>query len=877
MRIGPVLFRTANATVTRCHCGPEVCLTGTGTGSRLREGAGAARNRMWQPALTALLTILLSFSPYTAGSAQAASQQEVQPREYQEALEKLAAGDTATAIELLRVVTQAEPRFGPAFLQLGAVLTAQAGEVERDFADRLEAERMLRRALTLMGPKPEIILEWGMLMRKQHIRIDALRTVETAVRLAAEQEEDISPDQLARMHYGMGRIYEVWWEEIQDRCIPSRAEQACWFAAAPYAAACADVPDVHGYIAHRGRMLEHYRKALWLDPGNVDAGIRLLGHLAQQGDWEEYAALARQLKLAAPFDSRAFLFQGLGLHHRGRSDLAESAFQQALSLMSDDDLAGYRDISALLHPDSRRAYLERDDAGREDVERIFFIATDPMYLTDVEERRVAHYARVTWADLTYSSPASGARGWDTDRGHIHLRYGHPDLAIQIFADDDIESCGWPRWLTGSPRFRRDALSAVYWYYDFLGGESSVERPADFVFRRHPMYRYAGFAENTLLYSQDLQATRPERYQPITITESGGYAHQVVRFRSDDPELVRFEFHGAPPLKFLGTGAGDRLTAGLFLHDSVFNPVWRDRRDLELPSAGVTLSYQANLPPGAYFYSLEARATAPDSVPRLLARARQRIAGEAYAPDQVSLSDILLADSIEPRVPAVTRRADLHILPSLTSVMPPARPLDIYFEIYGLTPDEDGYGRFRAELEIAGAVGPSIVTRLLRGARDLIRVGPEEGPSQSWERIVAIPPEDDRIPEYLTVDLPQLRTGDYRIEIRVIDLESQDSATTTRLFTVDSRPSPPPRAQEPGDVGLEVLLPDPMDTRSLLHWLITGERDLPPDTVPPPEPRASPGAGAGAADAADAAAGPDIAPLPEPRDLPGAGAGAGHLY
>jgi len=761
-----------------------------------------------RPAAIGLAAVLFGAFPANASLALAGVQQQDQPAQYDQALALLASGDTAAALELLRAVTRSERSFGPGFLRLGAVLAAQASWMERDFGDRVEAERAFRRALRFMGPDPELLLEWGVLLTKQHIRIDALRTMENALRQASRQEAEFSPALVSRMHYAMARVYEVWWEDGQNmRLASTGAPRECWSGAAPTAASCADVPNVHVFIADRGRMKRHYRAAMELDAGNVDAGIRLLGHLADQEDWEEYEALADRLVAAAPLDARALLFRGLGLHHVGRTDLAESFFERALILMPPTERGAYERIDDLLHPRTRRAYLASDEAGRRDVERIFFTVTDPMYLTDVEERRMEHYGRTAWADLKFSSPTSGVSGWDTDRGLIYRRYGQPDIVRQ------------ERDRPPPPRTRADfERNPIEWgifieilYVNMF--RDLENRAHGFYFQRNETYRLAWLAPASRQQAENLEVLRPEYYRPRTITDVAEFPHQVVRFRGTSPGLVRFEIYGVPPVRFLGVGAGDSLVTGLFLHDFAYHPAGQHRRDIAgLEDAVPGLGYRIEKPAGTYFYSLEARAKAPDSVPRPLARSRSVLTAELYPPDRVSISDVLLADSILANVAAVSRRDELTIMPSHTMVRPPGRPLNIYFEVYGLAADDLGYGRFRVELLVADSAGPGLMTRILRGAQRIVRTTPEFDTRQRWERIVAIPRGDDRIPEYLTLDMPPLESGTYRVEINVTDLLNQTTATTTRYFLVD----PAPRLRGPAQPGI-------IGYEALLHRVITGER------------------------------------------------------
>src|SRR5690606_20063415 len=137
--------------------------------------------------------------------------QASEPAAYSEGMELLSAGDTLAAIDRFREATRVSPDFGPAYLRLGALLSARAGEREREFQERQEAERALRQALRLMGDHPEVLLEYGLLLRKQQIHTDAKRVLDRAWQAAERRGKELTPDERARMHFALGKVYETWW------------------------------------------------------------------------------------------------------------------------------------------------------------------------------------------------------------------------------------------------------------------------------------------------------------------------------------------------------------------------------------------------------------------------------------------------------------------------------------------------------------------------------------------------------------------------------------------------------------------------------------------------------------------------------------------
>ena len=100
--------------------------------------------------------------------------------------------------------------------------------------------------------------------------------------------------------------------------------------------------------------------------------------------------------------------------------------------MEPDEVQAYQSLDFILPQDEKRNY--QDDpvayASR------FWTSKDPRYLTPYNERKLAHYFRLTYADLLYGSPGLDMRGWETQRGRILVRYGPPRSDVVIVPQQD---------------------------------------------------------------------------------------------------------------------------------------------------------------------------------------------------------------------------------------------------------------------------------------------------------------------------------------------------------------------------------------------------------------------------------------------------------
>lgn len=769
------------------------------------------RSSIRLPTTIAVLVLWSVFSPVSEAQAQQLDSMTEPPASYSQALAMLDRGDTTAALQALRRATAEAPSFGPAFLRLGSILSARASEVETDFEERLEARRALERARELMGDDPEVLLEYGLLLRKQGMRTDARRVLDRAWRAARRAGEDLPPRTRARLHYSLARIYESWWEDWQNLVMFPENERVHLGCANIGLAICGPPSVAHAMFAvycparwwsqtsrlpaladlksdERARMIQHFTLAYEADSTLVDAAVRLLGHLADASRWDEYTSLAQKLVRSAGVDARPHLFLGLGLHESGREDEASVAFERGLSLLPPAERHVFDDVGLLLPAGVREDYADLDSAGRAATERLVFTAKDPLFLTEAEERRLEHYARLAWAELKFSDPTLGMRGWESERGAIWVRYGRPEKEVQCCygggpgagimrpaerppvnpKTDDLKCIEPPRTVASGTRF-------LTWSYG--------ENGPNFSFSRRLTYRKALFLEPAKELADALDRRGPELYRPRTVATLHSLPHQAVRFRGERPELTRMEVYAQPPVDSLNAGPGDSLHAGVFVFTSEYERLWERRGHALVGARRMGLTYAFELPAGEYVYALEARRAGPDTLARPLARERVQVSLTGFPAGRLAVSDLLLATALLPLTERPTRRYDLRIWPSRTLEYPAGAPVGVYFEVYGLEMDDEGLASYRVELSVEGADERNLVDRVARGLVELFSRGGDDEPRVSWERTV--PVDGDRAIDYISVELPQLDTGAYTMRILITDLGSGETAETTRGFRVQA--------------------------------------------------------------------------------------------
>lgn len=739
---------------------------------------------------------LVAFALTAFGPPEAGAQEAMAPAGYRQALESLATGDTAAAIDRLREVVEEEPDFGPAFFRLGAVLTDLDPGHETKYAGRREAKRMLDRAYRLMGQDPELLLEYGLLLRKKQIRNDAKRVLNLAWERAEERGRALAPRDRARFHYALGRYYEEYHQDWQDAVMipPTAPRITCegligatpthcpeaWFAQTDHALPLESLND-----DDRLRMVGHFERAIEADPSHVDATRSLLSYFADNAQWDRYDAVAAGFLAAAPEEPRSHLFLGLGLHERGRDEEAGVALRRGVALMGPDEREFFEDITPLLPRDEREGFAAVDGAARVALERAWYTAKDPLYLTEVNERELEHYARLAWAELYFAEPGSGKSGWESDRGRIWIRYGRPVRRTKCCYGSLTRTINW----------------------------SYGPRGPVFTFEKRRTKRTAAHTNLSYRYALNLEAVYPEDYRPTMVTEFLGIPHQVARFRGTRRDLNRVEIYAAPDAEALGAEPGDVLETGIFTFLQDFTPVWEKRVPARVTPEGVALTYRFEVPYGSYRYGIEARTEGPDDVARPAARLRATVDTRQYSGRILAISDLLLAaDTVRPLVSTPTRREHLEVRPLRGTTVEVGDPVHLYFEVYGLSATEDGYGRYAAEIALEDSTRRNFAIRVLRAAADVI--GLDRGETRvRWEREARV--EDSLVPEYVSLVAADTYSGEYVLRVRLTDRATgQETESTRRIRVVprgtraaaeaaraaaeETRPNQPPDGFEPPD-------------------------------------------------------------------------------
>ena len=179
------------------------------------------------------------------------------------------------------------------------------------------------------------------------------------------------------------------------------------------------------------------------------------------------------------------------------------------------------------------------------------------------------------------------------------------------------------------------------------------------------------------------------------------------------------------------------------------------------------------PPG--YYKLEVHLL--DRLSGRQGRYRQMIELEKYQVGAIEVSDLELAWRVAEGGPQDKfRKGALHVIPMPTRTYPKGQSIFVYYEIYNLKRDAFGQTRYRVEYTIAprskgvgGAVSRLVQT--LKGKRAQVLMGYDQVGTMDLEAV------------YTELELGDRTPGRYALEVKITDLNSDQTAVKDALFVV----------------------------------------------------------------------------------------------
>jgi GWxTD domain-containing protein len=530
---------------------------------------------------------------------------------------------------------------------------------------------------------------------------------------------------------------------------------------------------------------DHARAALAAVSGHVTATALLAIVLGDQGRWEEVAAPARAAIRAFPRDPDGYRILGLALERMGQLAEATVAFEQSLARMDSVRRRPYENLGTLLRRAAAAHYDSLDAAQRAELRQMYWAVAKPLALDTVNGVLLEFYARTTFVDLRWTAPDENVMGWDTDRGLTYLRYGPPDVwavlaptaaGSETMADDFTPLSG--------------ARVTTVWLYRRTHGR--------FIFQNQRGYVTASLAGEFPSYVREVREAAPVLFDNVPgLLTMDTILAQLAQFRgpAGGTTLAVYSFVPAGRM-FSGVELQSvPVELAAFVQDARLRDAARRVTTETVPlgdSAQLALhTWRFDLFPSAdYLLRLEARQRATGRS----ARAIMGINVRRFGPGPLALSDLVAADRIAPRDSSPRRWTDYLIDPSVGRIRR-GDPVSFLWELYNLSADSTGVGRYRIELAVYSRelARRGIAARIVGGVADAVGLS-ARGDSLatiSFERQTEVRGRA-AFPDFLQVQLGDAPEGLYGVTLTVTDLISGQTASTRRQFTVTTRPEDLPR-------------------------------------------------------------------------------------
>jgi GWxTD domain-containing protein len=688
----------------------------------------------------------------------------------------VAAGDTDQAVKQYQAARKADPKYTQVHIEYGQLLSARSDMGFQSILMRKNAADALKDAIDVDPGNPWPYLELGRLRLKMPLmRIAAENLFKQALEVAIKTGV---PEAVGDISFEIGQIYDRRYRTMAHRHMmvgdakildPFGAQYEKDYVENFLRNSAVEIDEAGELDA--GKAEEWYRKALAAAPGHENAATALSALLYEVGRFSEMQGVAHSAAAAQPASARLRLADGLALLKLRKFEQASETLESAVKLMTDRERNLVASLAPILRPTDARAYETLDAASRATRDRQYWELADPLYLTNINEQRLAHLGRVAYADLMFSTYDLKVRGALTDRGDIVIRYGEPPTIAtfqpDVQAKNNAETMG--------------RVTTLWWY---------PEPMLKFVFTGPPAMTSATFAGDFYGYSDELRYKMPVKYESLP----GGLTTdtmpvQVSRFRGNQPQNVRVEFHSVVPVDKLASKAGAApmsVETGFMIQDASLRRIFdgRDTVRIRADDAKATLrSFSKQFVPGEYFYRVEALERA--SMAGAIGKGALSIA--SFPSNSLALSDVLIGSGV--RSLDLRRREDLDMDVVPNASFDPTQTLGLYWETYGAKPSSAGAINLHVELSmtiIEIERGKAMHLQLLGGIADRLNIS-EEGDKKvtvSFDRTLPAPgTADDRILNAYNLQLSGMPAGQYVLEIKTTDKETGQTAKSSHAVRI----------------------------------------------------------------------------------------------
>ena len=517
-----------------------------------------------------------------------------------------------------------------------------------------------------------------------------------------------------------------------------------------------------------------FNRAIKSDSSCIYAYIHLASMYEDIGKTAKGISYLKKAIELEPTNKEAFLLLGLLYYKTSQMDSSFSDYKTAFSLMDEKEINDLKYNSALFLVENKlnKKSKELSETEIEKTVNKFWDVSDPLFLTDYNERLLEHYSRVTYSNLKFSVDKLGLLGWNSDRGETVIRYGQP--LYRVRHRPYINAGGRTQLM----------LKTDFWYYKdkILGFVDESWNENYRLSTLNPGSRHISqFPGDTDFFMNDLRRTDPESYEPKFEGSVIQIPFNIVQFKNlenDSSSTTQIYINYALNSDKLAVPGNRNPLAhkyGIFFvkHDSEIETLQKkhtsdldNKRDLKL---GLFEKYKINsalvdLPPDSGLLAFEIIRDVDNGV--FTNRTNLKI--KKFSTTNLDISDIILASNVDESNNLAIKRGNLNLLPNPLNTFSAINNIFIYFEVYNLSTDDSGISNFEQRIKITKIDNRSGLGNFFNSLLGVIGLGGDENTLtlttkyQSYEK---------NTPIYLQLDMSKYEKGNYRINIEIQDLKN----------------------------------------------------------------------------------------------------------
>jgi GWxTD domain-containing protein len=523
---------------------------------------------------------------------------------------------------------------------------------------------------------------------------------------------------------------------------------------------------------------KYYKRVLSLDPKNYTASLRLSLLYEKANLSEKGIQLLTNLIENRKGDKDVYLSLGLLHYKTKRLKTCMEEYKHALELMCENEREDFvfNSVKVLLQPVLEKEVKTLSDYELSQIIEQFWKASDPLYLTDYNERLLEHYSRVAFANLHFSVPKMGIVGWKSDRGETVLRYGEPLNLIRIRPQMD-----------GNGVLSK---TEVWNYRDMTLGFADMNSSGNYQFTSPAVEKdkiKPQFNGDTQFYAEYLRNVRFETFEPKYEGPTFKVDYKISQFKSGvkrNHTDIYINYAMVPIDSLIQNGDYyDPHLAAFFFFNRQNEELLEEKEPINSLSANSIIrnnldeQFYSNVigissPVDSGFYSFEILRGRDKGV----SSSRANFGVVKYSNFHLDMSNLLIALRIQKDQPQpyYINRGKINILPYPITSIKTGNPLYIYYELYNLETDEDHMTNFEQSVDIReyDSSTRNGLEKTVGNVLDFFGFDSEEkiGFTNTYKS------KENNPQLYFKLDLTGAKTGKYLITITVTDKVANTKTT-----------------------------------------------------------------------------------------------------